>query len=105
MARFKKGHSGNPTGRPRGAKNKVNEELREAISTFLSGEFESLRKDFKRMTPRDKMKFFTELLPYVVPRLQSTNLELDFERMSDEQLDHIIEALKSEALKQHQNES
>ena len=97
MARFKKGESGNIGGRPPGAKNKVNEELREAISSFLSLEFEGMKSSFSRLAPKDKLKFFTDLLPYAIPRLQSTSLEMDFERLPDDQLDAIIEALKIEA--------
>jgi Family of unknown function (DUF5681) len=96
---FKKGKSGNSSGRPRGSKNKVDEDLRASISNFLSGEFDSLRTDFKKMNPKDKMKFFTDLLPYAIPRLQNTSLEMDFERLSDDELDTIIESLKADALK------
>ena len=100
MAKFKKGQSGNPTGRPVGAKNKVNEALRESITNFLSGEFEELKQRVKRLTPKDRMKFFVDILPFALPRLQNTSLEMDFEKMSDDQLDRAIEELKEIALKQ-----
>lgn len=98
MAKFKKGQSGNPTGRPAGAKNKVNEALRESISDFLQGEFEDLKKSVKRLAPKDRMKFFVDILPFALPRLQNTSLEMDFERLTEDQLDEIINNLKQTAL-------
>lgn len=99
MGRFKKGQSGNPSGRPRGSKNKLSADLRDSVSQFLSGEFEHLKSKLGRMDTRDRMRFFTELLPYALPRLQSTSLEKNFEAMTNEQLDEIIEKLKQEAYK------
>ena len=98
-----KGKTGNPNGRPKGAKNKVNLELRESIGEFLNGEFAKLKRDFRLLSPRDRMKFFSDLLPYAVPRLQNTSLEMDFEQFSDTQLDEIIQRIKTESLNQ-QNE-
>lgn len=102
---FKKGESGNTNGRPKGSKNKVNEELRESIGEFLNVEFDKLKRDFRKISPAARMKFFTDLLPYAIPRLQNTSVELDFERLTDEQLDEMMERLKNEALKLHNNES
>lgn len=99
MAKFIKGQTGNPTGRPKGAKNKVSKGLREAMTDFLNSEFVKLEKDFPLLSPRDRMKFFTDLLPYVMPRLQTTSLAIDFEKMTDEQLSEIIVQLKTEAIK------
>ncbi|RTL60727.1 MAG: hypothetical protein EKK37_00805 [Sphingobacteriales bacterium] len=95
----------NRQGRPAGSKNKVNEELREALSNFLSGEFESIKKDFKKLRPKDKLKFFTDVLPYVVPRLQNTSLDIDFERLPDDQLDELLERIKKEALQHYENDA
>ena len=93
---FKKGDQRiNRGGRPKGAKNRVNEELRQSIAEFLNGEFSKLKADFKKIPARDRMKFFTDLLPYTVPKLQNTRLEIDFEKMTDEQLDYFIDKLKT----------
>ena len=87
---FKKGKGG----RPPGAKNKVPNELRENITAFLSGEFENVKKEFKALSARDKLKFYTELMQYAVPKLQAMQLESDFDRLSDADLNKIIEELK-----------
>jgi flagellar biosynthesis component FlhA len=100
---FKKGQSGNPIGRAKGSKNKLNEELREAIGEFLTGEFKNIKGALKQMDFRDRMKFFIDVLPYALPRLQNTSLEVDFAKLPDDQLDEIIESLKNEAVKQQAN--
>jgi hypothetical protein len=94
---FKKGQSGNPNGKPKGAKNKINQDLRDKISLFLNGEFATVTNEFKLLDPKDKLKFYTDLLQYGLPKLQATSLEIDFEQMTDEQLDYIIEQLKTSA--------
>lgn len=93
MAKFKQGESGNIAGRPPGAKNKVNAELRQRVSNFLDGNFEEITKAYKKLNPKDKMKFFTDLMPYVLPKLQNTSVEMNFEQLSETQLDAIIEKL------------
>ncbi len=94
---FEKGKSGNPNGKPKGAKDKINQELRQRISDFLNGEFETVTNDFKKLDPKDKLKFYTDLMQYGIPKLQATTLDIDFEQMSDAQLDYIIEQLKHSA--------
>lgn len=91
---FEKGKSGNPNGKPKGAKNKINADLRKRITDFLNGEFETITEDFRSLEPKDKLKFYTDILQYGLPKLQTTSLEVDFESMSEDQLDYIIEQLK-----------
>lgn len=92
---LKKGQTNNPAGRPKGAKNKVGEELRETIAAFLQENFERVQKDFRsnKLSRRDRLRFFADVLPYVVPKLQSTTMDLNFDGMTDQQLDQIIERL------------
>lgn len=91
MARFQQG---NP-GRPKGTKNKLTHDLRQWITDFVEGNTEQIQKDWQALKPKDSLVMFERLLKYTLPQLQATSLTTDFEKLSDEQLDIIIEKLKS----------
>lgn len=91
---YQKGKSGNRAGRPPGSPNKVSAALREMISGFVQEKFDKIRSDFDQLKPVERAKIYTELLGYALPRLSSTSIGMEFDRMTDEQLDHIIEQLK-----------
>jgi len=90
MAQFQKGEGGRPKGTP----NRITAELRDWISYFIHDNKEKIQEDFDSLTPRDRVVLFEKLLKYALPVLQTTTLQTDFERMTDTQLDHIIEDLK-----------
>ena len=94
---YQKGQSGNVNGKPKGAKNKLGLELREMIGDFLAENFEKIKEDFHSLTPRERSKLYCDLLQYGLPRLQAINLDMEFEDMTEEQLDEIIERLKQSA--------
>lgn len=94
---LKKGTTNNPAGKPRGAKNKVNADLRNRINGFLSDEFPNVMNEYKALSAKDKLKFYTELMQYGLPKLQSVDMNADLDltlsTLSEEQLDAIIERL------------
>jgi len=92
---FKKGQSGNPDGRRKGAANKVTTELRERIKDFLDGQWEKIEGDFDSLEPDKRVALFEKLLQYVLPRMASMDLEgeLDFKVLSEETLDKIADRL------------
>jgi hypothetical protein len=90
MGKFKQGEGG----RPKGSPNRVTGELREWISHFISDNKDIIQQDFNTLEPKDRIIMFEKLLKYALPTLQSASLSTDFERMSDEQLDKIINELK-----------
>ena len=92
---FKKGQSGNIKGRTKGTPNRTTKQLRECITDFLDNNFQRLEKDFDLLTPRDRIKFYCDLLQYGLPKLQTVQLETDFDRLTDTELDNIINELKS----------
>ena len=89
---FKKGVSGNNLGRPIGARGKNN--LREFITEFLEENTERIKKDFELLEPKDRIVLFEKLLKYSLPTLQATTLSTNLDKLSDIELDKIIEELK-----------
>lgn len=87
---FEKGISGNPEGRPKGANNKTSLQLREMITDFLENNFQKVINDFEDLTPKDRVKLYCDLLQYGLPRLQAVQIETEFDRLTDSQLNEII---------------
>jgi hypothetical protein len=75
--KYKKGISGNPTGRPTGTPNKVTSELREKLTTFLENKWIELEKEWKELETRDKFLLFGRLLAYSVPKLSATDIRAE----------------------------
>jgi len=92
---FKKGQSGNPDGRRKGAANKVTTELRERIKDFLEGQWDKIERDFNTLEPKDRVAHFERLLQFILPRMASMDLEgeLDFKVLSEDTLDKIADRL------------
>jgi hypothetical protein len=89
---FEKGVSGNTLGRPMGARGKNN--LREFITDFLEENTDRIKKDFELLEPKDRIVLFEKLLKYSLPTLQATSLSTNLDKLSDIELDTIIEGLK-----------
>ena len=88
-----KGQSGNPMGRPKGSLNKTTFHLRVLIADFLSNNFNKITTDFESLQPKERLKFYCELLQFGLPKLQTTILESQYESIPEEQLDKIIAEL------------
>lgn len=86
-----KGTVNNPNGRPKGKPNRTTDELRAMVQNFIDANLQTLQTDFDKLEPKDRLAFIERLLKHVLPApLQ----ELD--RLTDEQLDELINRLKSE---------
>ncbi len=90
-----RGTVNNPNGRPKGAPNKMTADLRSRISDFLNQNWDQIENDFKGLPPEKRVLIFEKLLQYSLPKLQTTELIGNMERLSDDQLDLIINELKT----------
>lgn len=91
-------------GRQPGTPNKVTADIREALRAILEKEIEQLPELLSVIKPEKRAEILSRLLQYVIPRIQNIELPSVFERLSDEQLDEIIERLKNSVYGQ-QNEN
>lgn len=94
MAKFEKGNSG----RPKGAKNKASGLIRDRIQALFDDNFETVQDDLESLDPKDRLKFMTDLLPYLLPKLQSTTYsqKIDLNSMTDEELNILIDHISNE---------
>ena len=92
---FKKGQSGNPDGRRKGAANKVTTELRERIKDFLEGQWDKISRDFNTLEPKDRVAHFERLLQFILPRMASMDLDanIDLTTLSEASLDALVEKI------------
>ena len=69
---FKKGESGNPTGRPSGTKNK-NKELKTRIEELLEEEFTppKIKALLAELKAQQKLDVLIKLIPYVTPTMKA----------------------------------
>ena len=102
MGKFKKGESGNPAGRPNGKSNKLTKEFRESLHDALRGDIERISEYLHELDAKDKLDVLSKLLPYVMPKYQSIEIEgsltqrepIDLEGMSIAELEARAEAGK-----------
>jgi hypothetical protein len=92
---FKKGISGNYSGRPNGSQNQSTKKIRDAIIHFLQENFEVIIDDFDNLTPKDRIRLYCDLLQYGLPKLQSVHLEAEFDRLPEDQLDYLLNKLSN----------
>lgn len=66
-------------GRQKGTPNKTTKKVRDAISDVVNNYFDSdkFAKDIEDLDPKDRVSAIEKLASYVIPKLQSVNLDAD----------------------------
>lgn len=93
MPRQKNDGKGRLGGRQKGSPNKVTASLRDSIKGFLDRNWKTIETDFSDLEPAQRIALYERFLQYVTPKMSSNELKIDYENMSDEQLEEILQTL------------
>jgi len=75
---FQKGHK-HGKGRPAGSSNKASTKIRESFTKLLEDALPQLKKDFKDLEAKDRIRLYLDLSKYVVPQLKQTEINANVE--------------------------
>ena len=74
---FKKGKSGNPTGRPKGSKNLTTEQIRDSFQALIESSLPDIQKWLKQVAkenPEKALGIVEKFSDFILPKLQRTEL-------------------------------
>jgi len=80
MPKFKKGQSGNPNGRPKGALNRSTEQMKLVIARAVNEQLSELKKDLDAIRKEDPAKALAisiKLMEYTIPKLKAMDVKLE----------------------------
>ena len=88
---LKKGQCNNRAGKPIGALNRINRDMKQTIHDFLQDSWPEVLAEFHKLSGRDKCNFYKDLMQYDVPKKQAVAVsgEIDFKTMAESDLDSI----------------
>lgn len=72
---FRKGQSGNPQGRPKGAAGKRTKRIAENVARLLESMEEQVKDDLLQLEPNERVKAYTSLLSYAIPKQATITAE------------------------------
>ena len=93
MARQKNDGKGRIGGRAKGTPNKITSTVKDWISQFIDENRNQIEKDIKKLSPKDRLQVFEKLMQYVIPKQQSVRADIDLSKLSEAQLDLIVDEL------------
>lgn len=82
-------------GRKLGTANKSMETLRAGINSFIGNNWKNVQKEYNSLESKDKLAFIEKLMKYAIPSLSNVSATIDYNNLSDNDLDEIIKNLKS----------
>lgn len=86
MAKYQKGQSGNPNGRPRGSVDEKKAYIRDWVISIIGSNGKRLEQSFTRLSNKEQWRVISQLLPYVLPRQHEAIIEANTEVKAREPL-------------------
>jgi len=80
-------------GRVQGTPNAITSDLRAKIYTIVENQIDNIENDLQALEAKERLQIVEKLISYCVPKLQAQSVEIDFAKLSDEQLNQVINQL------------
>lgn len=96
MARQKNDGRGRLGGRVAGTPNKVSGTLREWLTSLIDKNRAQIEKDLQDLEPKERLQMMEKLMQYVIPKQAAQQVKLDFDNMTDEQLEQLVNEITKE---------
>lgn len=90
MARQKNDGKGRMGGRQKGTPNKVTASVKDWLSELIDKNRGQIEADIKGLEPKDRLQVLEKLMQYVVPKQQYMNGVVEFDKLTDEQLNEVV---------------
>lgn len=91
---FKKGQSGNPNGKPKGAKGKVSSKARELFVQVMEGEMENIQNSLailRENSDEKYLKALSAMMPYFMPKQTETEIKVQEAPSAPSWFDEVLE--------------
>jgi hypothetical protein len=89
----RKGQTGNPNGRTKGTPNRITGTLREKIQQIVESNIDLIQSDIDSLEAKDRLQIIEKLMSYCIPKLTAQSVDIDFNQLSDIQLNSIINSI------------
>ena len=77
-------------GRQRGTPNKVTSDTKDWFVYLLNNNRKRLEKALDAMDDKELWDNFQKIFPYLIPKMQAVEAKIDYDHLTDEQIDLII---------------
>jgi hypothetical protein len=98
MAHFKKGESGNLTGRPKGSANLTTMEAKQILIGVLQKNMTpaKINHDLAALQPDKRLELLLKVATFIIPRPTEMEMKLNiFDNLSEADIDLIVEKLRN----------
>ena len=94
---FQQGHK-KIGGRRAGTPNKATSSLRNWVRLFVTRNTKQMQSDLDALDPRDRLILLEKFMRYTIPQQQAVSAAVDLNRLSDDQLDQVIEQIAANVI-------
>lgn len=83
-------------GRVKGTPNKVTYFLKEWITSLIDKQRTQIEQDLQELEPKERLQMIEKLMQYVIPKQAAQQVKLDFDSLTDAQLEQLVNEMTKE---------